>query len=703
MMGLATDVITDNPSSDSDASALALEVAALRASDAQRLVNGRRLPDIVADVFSLSDSPGDAEITSIAFLTKNSTSTVASGFIRLRNSLHGALKSAQQKLLQQKQQRTVDQITASNPSLPGPPQTKHGVQKPATPSAAAEDSTNITQSHVEAWQRQQDRLGNCLDSDGSIGQAPHMSGMFIKAIQSTSSLKVRCEALSALRATSRQAVLARVVGAALLAVLTAWMTAAREDEQASVACVRRAPQALGARTRNLIGCRSCASDPVLSAPAHTAPVTLVTGSQPTWACCETDGGGAELQSPGCASSHPAPKPAQRRRDAMLLEPPHSPRQVTVLRQLLDTLTHIDRGTSLLVSPALQAEVLAVAADPELGEAVSAAAQALADKWAAQKLQPGGKTGQSSVLAAHQGSAAAAFAAGGRSGAGHVPATCITVAAHPAAADDDDDDMCAAEIAQLRIDRENRQQRGVAQTAQSVALSYPGPHGEEMAAAVATYLAQRAALAEARAAAERRDADRAHAWSRGASGMQPSMEWPRQGPRVFMPEPEGGVTLPPLHHSSLAPLHPTQLSQGGRAARSVLPGLPRDSHSRQQQHPPGPQEAPHTPSLLPQSHPCTDPHPPSSPSFTPTPTTICWHSDIAWEAHDQHTTAWAKGLRLPQFVTRRTGQANGQATAIPASATQQQQQQLQQQQQQLPGPPAPQGVAAPVQQGPPTAR
>lgn len=179
----ATDMITDNPSSDSDASALALEVAALRASDAQRLVNGRRLPNIVADVFSLSDSPGDAEITSIAFLTKNSTSTVASGFIRLRNSLQGALKSAKQKLLQQKQQQTVGQITASNPSLPGPPPTKHGVQKPAMPSAAAEDLTNITQSHVEAWQKQQDRLGNCLDSDGSIGQAPHMSGMFIKAIQ----------------------------------------------------------------------------------------------------------------------------------------------------------------------------------------------------------------------------------------------------------------------------------------------------------------------------------------------------------------------------------------------------------------------------------------------------------------------------------------------------------------------------------------
>lgn len=85
----------------------------------------------------------------------------------------------------------------------------------------------------------------------------------------------------------------------------------------------------------------------------------------------------------------------------------------MLCQLLDTLTHIDSGTSLLVSPALQAEVLAVAADPELGEAVGAAAQALADKWQAQKLQPGGKTGQSLVLAAHQGSAAAAFAAGGR--------------------------------------------------------------------------------------------------------------------------------------------------------------------------------------------------------------------------------------------------------------------------------------------------
>lgn len=53
-------------------------------------------------------------------------------------------------------------------------------------------------------------------------------------LQSTSSLKVRCDAMTALKATSRQAVLARVVGTSLLTTLTAWMTAAREDEQVNL-------------------------------------------------------------------------------------------------------------------------------------------------------------------------------------------------------------------------------------------------------------------------------------------------------------------------------------------------------------------------------------------------------------------------------------------------------------------------------------
>lgn len=166
---------------DSDAASL---VAALRSSDAQRLVKGRRLQNIVADVFSLSDSPGDAEITAIAYLTQNSKATVIASFNRIRTNFQGVLKAAKQKMLQQKQQQSTLQGTSSTLNIAAAPKQGGPPPRPGMSSAVAEIvNSEALQNHPEAWQKQQDRLGNCLDMDGSIGQAPHMSGMFIKAIQ----------------------------------------------------------------------------------------------------------------------------------------------------------------------------------------------------------------------------------------------------------------------------------------------------------------------------------------------------------------------------------------------------------------------------------------------------------------------------------------------------------------------------------------
>lgn len=165
---------------DSDAASL---IAALRSSDAQRLVKGRRLQNIVADVFSLSDSPGDAEITAIAYLTQNSKATVIASFNRIRTNFQGVLKAAKQKMLQQKQQQLTLHGTPSTTNIAAAPKQGGPPLKPGMSAIGEIVNSEAQQNHPEAWQKQQDRLGNCLDMDGSIGQAPHMSGMFIKAIQ----------------------------------------------------------------------------------------------------------------------------------------------------------------------------------------------------------------------------------------------------------------------------------------------------------------------------------------------------------------------------------------------------------------------------------------------------------------------------------------------------------------------------------------
>lgn len=182
---LMTDLINANSLDlDSDAAELADAVAALRASDAQQLVKGRRLQNIVADLFSLSDSPGDAEITAIAFLTSQSKASIVAAFNRPRTILQGVLKAAKHKVVQQKQQQTTPPNTASMPSIAAAPKPGGPTQRPSLQSAVIDTTPSSTlQNHPEAWQKQQDRLGICLDLDGSIGQAPHLSGMFIKAIQ----------------------------------------------------------------------------------------------------------------------------------------------------------------------------------------------------------------------------------------------------------------------------------------------------------------------------------------------------------------------------------------------------------------------------------------------------------------------------------------------------------------------------------------